>query len=96
MLRRARPAAAINGAYFSKTTKAPIGDIVLKGRLVHKGLMGTALAITRDNRAIMRRVIWGHAEDWTGYETVLACGPALVLGDEWTCARRRRDSGIRT
>jgi exopolysaccharide biosynthesis protein len=80
MVRRTNPTAAVNGAYFSKTTKLPIGDIVVRGKLVHKGLMGTALAITRDNRAIMRRVVWGHAEDWSAFETVLACGPALVLG----------------
>jgi hypothetical protein len=75
---RVNPTAAINGTFFDKKTFKPIGDIVIDGRLVHKGLMGTALAITEDNRAIMRRVTWGHAEDWTDYETVLACGPTLV------------------
>jgi exopolysaccharide biosynthesis protein len=79
MVSRSRPAVAVNGAYFSKTTLAPIGDIVIEGRKVRSGMMGTALAITRDNRAIIRRVTWGHAEDWTEYATVLACGPALVL-----------------
>lgn len=75
---RAKPTAAVNGTFFDKQTLKPIGDIVIEGRLVHKGLMGTALAITPDNRAIMRRVTWGHAEDWSAYETVLACGPTLV------------------
>ncbi|MBD3292999.1 MAG: hypothetical protein GF393_08755 [Armatimonadia bacterium] len=75
---RVNPTAAINGTFFDKKTFKPIGDIIIDGRLVHKGLMGTALAITSDNRAIMRRVTWGHAEDWTDYETVLACGPTLV------------------
>lgn len=75
---RVKPTAAINGTFFDKKTFKPIGDIVIDGRLVHKGLMGTALAITEDNRAVMRRVTWGRAQDWTDYETVLACGPTLV------------------
>jgi uncharacterized protein YigE (DUF2233 family) len=79
LLSRSRPVVAVNGSYFSKETLAPIGDIVVKGRVVHQGMMGTALAITSDNHAIIRRVRWGHAEDWSEYETVLGCGPALVL-----------------
>lgn len=79
LVSRSRPAIAINGAYFSKETLKPIGDIVCGGRLVSKGMMGTVLALTPDNRAIIRRVRWGHAEDWSDYETVLGCGPALLL-----------------
>ena len=30
----------------------------------------------------MRRVVWGHAADWSGFQTVLACGPALVLNGQ--------------
>jgi len=79
LLARSHPTIAINGAYFSKETLKPIGDIVCGGRVVTKGMMGTALALTRDNEALIRRVKWGHAEDWSPYETVLSCGPALVL-----------------
>jgi exopolysaccharide biosynthesis protein len=79
MVARSQPTIAINGSYFSKETLSPIGDIVCGGRKVHSGMMGTALAITEDNQAVIRRVKWGHAEDWSGYETVLGCGPALVL-----------------
>lgn len=82
MIRRTRPTAAINGTFFDKRTLKPIGDLVIEGRLVHQGLMGTALAITADNQAVMRRVTWGHAEDWSGYETVLACGPTLIQDGE--------------
>ncbi len=78
ILGRTQPTAAINGTFFDKRTLKPIGDIVIDGRLVHRGLMGTALAITGDNQAIMRRVTWGRAQDWSAYETVLACGPTLV------------------
>ncbi len=78
MVSRARPVAAINGTFFDKHTLKPIGDIVISGDVVHQGLMGTALAITVDNEAVIRRVTWGHAENWSRYETVLACGPTLV------------------
>ncbi|MCC6731067.1 MAG: phosphodiester glycosidase family protein [Chthonomonadales bacterium] len=82
MVARSRPLLAVNGAYFSKTTLAPIGDLVVDGRLVRSGLMGTALAIAPDGRALIRRVRWGHSEDWSAYSTVLACGPALVLNGQ--------------
>lgn len=79
LVARARPVVAINGAYFSKQTYAPIGDVVIAGKIVHRGLMGTALAITRRNEVTIRRVRPDRTEDWSRYETVLACGPALVL-----------------
>ncbi|GAC1390990.1 MAG: hypothetical protein NVSMB31_08160 [Vulcanimicrobiaceae bacterium] len=82
MVARSNPVVAINGAYFSRDTLSPIGDIVANGKLLYQGLMGTAFAITSDNRAIIRRVVLDHAENWSEYETVLACGPALVLGGE--------------
>lgn len=82
LLARSRPTVAINGAYFSKSSLEPIGDIVLGGQLCHIGLMGTALALTHDKRATIRRVNRGHKENWAKYETVLACGPALVLDGE--------------
>src|SRR4051812_16012773 len=65
LVARSRPTIAVNGSYFSKQTLRPIGDIVSGGRLVTKGMMGTALAITPDNQAIIRRVQWGHAENWS-------------------------------
>jgi exopolysaccharide biosynthesis protein len=79
MVRRERPLLAVNGAYFSKDTLKPIGDIVSGGRLLHKGLMGTALAIAPDGRAVIRRVQRHKTQDWSAYDSVLACGPALVL-----------------
>jgi exopolysaccharide biosynthesis protein len=78
ILSRTHPTAAINGAFFSKSNLAPIGDIYVDGHLLRQGLMGTALAIRADGTAQIRRVTWGHAEDWSAYETVLACGPTLV------------------
>ncbi len=79
LVARAQPIVAVDGAYFSKADYTPIGDIVIHGRLMHAGLMGTAMAITHDNEILIRRVIPDHAVDWSRFETVLACGPALVL-----------------
>ncbi len=79
LLSRSGATAAINGAYFSKSTLEPIGDIVIGGIMVCRGWMGTALSITKDKQVSIKRVRRGFGENWAGYETVLACGPALVL-----------------
>src|SRR5207249_399702 len=79
LIARSHPTIAVNGAYFSKETLKPIGDLVCGGRTISQGMMGTALAITHNNEAVIRRVKWGHAQDWSEYETVLSCGPALVI-----------------
>lgn len=78
-LSRTKPTICVNGAYASKTDFRPIGDIVIKGRLVYSGMMGTAFCITKDKEIAVKRVVYSRAADWSGYETVLACGPALVL-----------------
>lgn len=77
--------AAINGAYFDKQTKLPIGDIWTGGALVRKGLMGTAFCVTRDGKFDIQRVKRNHGVDWSAYESVLACGPALVLDGKVDC-----------
>jgi tetratricopeptide (TPR) repeat protein len=75
---RERPVAAITGTFFSKTSMLPVGDIMIDGRLVHFGGMGSALAITPDNRASFRRIPWGRKQDWGPFETVMAAGPMLL------------------
>lgn len=77
--------AAINGAYFDKSTLLPIGDIFTDGTLVRKGLMGTALCIRADQTLDIRRVQRHRGVDWSEFESVLACGPALVLDGEVDC-----------
>ena len=79
MVQRLRPLAAINGAYFSKQTKRPIGDIVRHGQVLYRGDFGTTLSLAAGGVPTIRRVVLGHAMDWDGQETVLGCGPALVL-----------------
>lgn len=77
--------AAINGAYFDKQTKKPIGDIWAKGALLSLGLMGTAFCVAPNGVMDISRVVRHKGQDWTKYETVLACGPALVLDGQVDC-----------
>lgn len=79
MLRRAQPAAAINGTYFDKETLKPIGDLVENGELLHSGRTGTAFTISQDGTLDIHRVVRHRTMRWEGMRTVLACGPALLL-----------------
>jgi len=78
MVRRSQAEAAITGTFFSTTSLYPIGDIVVDGRMRYAGGMGSAIALTPDNRVTFRRLPFGRLQDWTGYETVLAAGPTLI------------------
>lgn len=82
MCRRERPDAAITGTFFSKTTLLPIGDIVIDGRLAYFGGMGSAIAITGSNRVAIERLPYGRRQDWSAFESVLACGPLLLQAGE--------------
>ncbi len=78
MINRAHPNVAVTGTFFSLDNLRPVGDIVVNGSLAYFGGMGTALAITPDNHADMVTVPWGHHHNWSGYDTVVACGPRLL------------------
>ena len=74
--------AGVNGAYFDKGTKRPIGDIVIEGNLVHSGRMGTAISISDEGKIDIERVTRHKTMRWPGKKIVVACGPALVLDGE--------------
>ncbi|HID06396.1 MAG TPA: hypothetical protein EYP10_04530, partial [Armatimonadetes bacterium] len=78
MVERMHPVMAVTGTYFDLRTRIPVGTIVIDGRPVHISPIGTALAITPDNRVQMIDVRLGKPRDWSGYETVLLCGPRLL------------------
>jgi len=80
MIRRTQPDVAVTGTFFSLDNLKPVGDIVINGDLAYFGGMGTALCITRNNRAQMITVPWGHHHDWSDYDFVMACGPRLLDG----------------
>jgi hypothetical protein len=78
LLHRVRPAAAITGTYFGMRDAMPVGDIVIGGRLVNSGFVGTGLAITPKNQARFIETRRWRSRDWSDYETVLCGGPRLV------------------
>ena len=80
MIGRAHPNVAVTGTFFSLDNLRPVGDIVIDGSLAYFGGMGTALAITPGNRADMITLPYGHHHNWSGYDTVVACGPRLLSG----------------
>jgi len=78
MVRKTRPAVAVTGTYFSTRSLYPVGDIVVGGKTLYEGMMGTVLALDEKNKIVFKRVEWGRHQDWTGFKTVLGSGPTLV------------------
>jgi hypothetical protein len=76
-VRRLNPRAAINGTFFSKRSFRPIGDIVIDGKLVHFGGMGTAVAFAGDGVDVIR-LPKSRRVDWSEHRAALAGGPLLV------------------
>jgi hypothetical protein len=76
-LARTLPVAAVTGTYFDGRTLQPVGDLVINGRFVYRGCVGTALTVGRDNRVHIRPRARGGK--YPGCETVLASGPRLVI-----------------
>ncbi|MCL6475555.1 MAG: phosphodiester glycosidase family protein [Firmicutes bacterium] len=78
MVARARPTAAVTGTFFGTRSYLPVGDIVIEGRMVHFGGIGTALCITPDNQVEFVDVQRNRREDWSAYNFVIRSGPRLV------------------
>jgi hypothetical protein len=78
LIGRARPAAALTGTYFDIPTAIPVGTIRIHGKTVHRGKVGTALAISGENRARLVACRPGGADDWSAYASVLRAGPRLL------------------
>lgn len=77
-VRRLEPAAAINGTYFCPRSYMPVGDVAVNGELLFRGVAGTALCITPDNRVAFMPGPRQWRPDWTGYQSVLSAGPRLL------------------
>jgi len=78
IINRLHPDALINGTYFSLRTNMPVGDIAVGGDLIYRGVVGTALCITPDNRVAFRPGPQQCKPDWHGYQSVLCVGPRLL------------------
>lgn len=77
-LQRFQPTAAINGTFFSKRDFKPVGDIVISGKLVHFGGVGTGLCVSPDNKVSFVAGKWARHTDWSAYDLVICCGPKLL------------------
>lgn len=80
MVARARPTAAVTGTFFGTRNYLPVGDIVIEGKMVHFGGIGTALCVTPDNQVEFVDVKRNRREDWSAYDFVIRSGPRLVTG----------------
>ncbi len=78
MVSRARPTAAVTGTFFGTRNYLPVGDIVIEGKMVHFGGIGTALCVTPDNQVEFVDVKRNRREDWSAYDFVIRSGPRLV------------------
>ena len=79
MVRRARPTAAITGTFFGIHDHIPTGDLVINGKPLFRGFIGTAVAITEGNLvSFIPTQYKGGATDWSLYDTVIRGGPRLV------------------
>lgn len=78
MVRRTKPAAAITGTFFDTRTLLPTGDIVIEGKRVHRGVIGTAICIDSENQAhfITRKEM--RQVNCDQFDTVLGAGPTLL------------------
>jgi hypothetical protein len=73
---RVRPVVSATGTYFDTRTLLPVGDLVVDGRHVHRGWVGTALAFHPERGGeVLRRATDGR---YPGYRSVLVAGPRLL------------------
>lgn len=95
MVRRARPTAAITGTFFGMRDNIPTGDLVINGKPLFRGFIGTAVAITEGNLvSFIPTQYKGGAIDWSLYDTVIRGGPRLV--DSGVVTMTAKSEGFRT
>jgi exopolysaccharide biosynthesis protein len=81
MVRRFKPRVAINGTYFNLRTSAPVGALVMEGRLIYDGLSSAVLTVGEDGqvRIEYHRSKFGRDFGWAGtIRTAIGAGPMLL------------------
>jgi len=79
LIARAQPTAAINGTYFGQRNLCLVGDLVVEGRPIYLGRLGTALALTDEGQAKFVDMQVGRQTGWRGYRSVVCAGPRLIM-----------------
>ncbi|MGI6296184.1 MAG: phosphodiester glycosidase family protein [Armatimonadota bacterium] len=77
MMRRIKPVAAITGTYHNPDY-LPIGDILIDGKLVHRGYQRQGIGITSSGKIVFRQRHGSSRIDWAGCRHGIACGPRLL------------------
>jgi hypothetical protein len=78
MVSRTRPVAAITGTFFCTKSLLPIGDIVMGGRQIIGGPIGSCFAFNPSNGISITGARKGSSVDWTGCLTGVRTGPQLI------------------
>jgi hypothetical protein len=78
ILNRTRPTAAITGAFFDTRSLHPVGDIVVDGEMVCRGVIGSAIGIGWNNEIEFFRTKKWEKPDWGRFQSVLCAGPRLL------------------
>jgi uncharacterized protein YigE (DUF2233 family) len=97
MIRRTGPAVAITGTYFDVRSAIPVGSIVVGGRLIHRGGVGTAMTYVPGQGVTLVACRPGIGYDWSSMDTVLRAGPRLLTAGGrtlWPHAEGFRDPAI--
>ncbi|HEY3418012.1 MAG TPA: phosphodiester glycosidase family protein [Armatimonadota bacterium] len=74
----AHPLAQITGGYFDLISGFPVGDAMVHGQRFYEGPVGSALAVTAENRASIIDTPAYVLNEWTGFDNVLQGGIRLV------------------
>lgn len=79
MVWRAHPTAAVTGTFFDVASGAVLGDIVVNGKLAHRGGIGTGFCINTYNECkfVQPSRRYSHT-DWKDFDFVCCSGPRLV------------------
>lgn len=79
---RLNPVAAITGTYFCTRTRIPVGDIVIQGKPVNSGFVGTTVCISANNKVEFKSLQSAREASWSLYPYAISSGPRLVTNGE--------------
>jgi len=75
---RTHPDAAINGTFFGQSNLSLTGDLVVAGKLLAVGQVGTPVAVAGTNGVCFPTLGEGRDGGWAGFSSVVCAGPRLL------------------